>query len=244
MSLIPKQLPYVFEVFSRMSGKIFPKRKLILAICLSFFALFNFYFTGISSARFQDSTFRGNKISLKLENATIIYALDTLAVDKDVFIGFEVSPNETFDPKINLNIHDVSVEEALNYIFSQEKKYKWEKINHMYFVFPAIERSEFLKEFLDTKLTEFNISEKTIFGFKEELFLQKEVANLMSKYEISIDSFSDSIDSSTVNSPLFNIQVNNLKILQILNLTLGSDKRKIWVISVVGKNKKRLCLAL
>jgi len=185
------------------------------------------------------------RVTLQVSQATFLYALGTLAQRYKLPLGLEKSSGHLDDPKINIDIRERPLIEALNLLFEQEPAYKWEVNNGVLNVSPTRDRSEFLSLFLGLHIDrQCVIKETNDYEFRKCILSQPEVVLLMKSKKVEYATF---MNEPSSNSILLNdnadLSVSSLTLRDYLNSIVLNSNRNTWVVEMVGKHNDKLLLS-
>ena len=183
-------------------------------------------------------------ITIDLADATFLLALDTLAVDHRVPIGFE----QAIDSRDNLNRHirlrSGTLKTVLDSLVAQEPRYSWELRDGVINVTPIVGRDQFLTQFLDTKLAQFDPPKGTTDKFKlrDAILALPEVRKLLQTNGVTVKPYDYPYRRSIYSEDDVNLTMTNTDVRGVLNNIASRTEHKIWSLERVG-DKAQLLLS-
>jgi hypothetical protein len=127
--------------------------------------------TGRDEPANKDSIIKGENLNLALQRLSFYYESP---------IGFEFAVDGFEPSKISADVAGKSFEAALDEIVAQDARYTWIKSDGVVNVYPKENRDNLLKSFLETKVKDFSISEKSsVLQVKQSLIKTPEVIELL-----------------------------------------------------------------
>lgn len=218
-------------------------RNLVFALVL---ALVTATASGVSGAGHAaaDSTTASldQLINIDLADATLLLALSKLAVDYRVPIGFE----QAVDSRDNLNRHirlqSGTLKTVLDSLVAQEPRYRWELRDGVINITPIVGRDQFLAQFLDTKLAQFDPPLKTTDKFKlrDAVLALPEVRKLLEGNGVTVKPYDYPYRRSIYSEDDVNLTMTNTNVRGILNNIARRTEHKIWSLERVGEKAQLL----
>jgi hypothetical protein len=192
----------------------------------------------------QSNDASNQPIELHLTNATLIYALSTLAVDYRIPVGLEVSDADHNEARINITLKNAKLRDVLDSIVKQDKNYRWEIRDGVVNFIPVRSRNEVLKSLLDTRIAHFAPKNGfTPFEIRSSITELPEVKSVLltnKVYAINIDNING---HSVYIDKTFNLDVSDMDIRGILNKIVRESAYKLWMVQRYGKNKDGLLIS-
>src|SRR5215211_448527 len=105
-------------------------------------ALLAFCTTTLSNAQ-QLSLQLDDPVELHVRQATLMFVLDKLSVERNIPVGIEFSSTEKNEPKLEINVKNAPLVDVLNLIIQQEPTYIWELRNGVINFIPVKDRDPF-----------------------------------------------------------------------------------------------------
>lgn len=181
-------------------------------------------------------------INIDLSDATLLLALDTLAVDYRVPIGFE----QAMDSRDNLNRHirlqRGTLKTVLDSLVAQEPRYKWELRDGAINITPVAGREHFLARFLDTRISQFEPPRGTTDKFKlrDAVLALPEVRAFLEANGVIVKPYDYSYRRSIYSDDDVDLTMANTDVRGILNNIARRTEHKIWSLERVGEKKELL----
>ena len=181
-------------------------------------------------------------INIDLADATFLLALSKLAVDSRVPIGFE----QGIDSKNNLNRHirlqSGTLKTVLDSLVAQEPRYSWELRDGVINVTPIVGRDQFLAQFLDTKLAQFDPPKGTTDKFKlrDAILALPEVRKLLEANGVTVKPYDYPYRRSIYSEDDINLTMTNTDVRGVLNNIARRTEHKIWSMERVGEKAQLL----
>jgi hypothetical protein len=181
-------------------------------------------------------------INIDLADDTLLGALNKLAIDHRVPIGFE----RAMDSRENLNRHiflqSGTLKSVLDSLVAQEPRYKWELRDGVINVTPIVGRDEFLARFLGTKLAQFEPPTQTTDKFKlrDAVLASPEVRKLLETNDITVKPYDYPYRRSIYSDDNVNLTLSNTNVREVLNNIAKRTEHKIWSLERVGEKRELL----
>jgi hypothetical protein len=178
-------------------------------------------------------------IDIDLHDATLLLALNTLAVDHRVPIGFE----QAMDSRDNLNRHirlqSGTLKTVLDSLVAQEPRYSWELRNGTINITPVVGRDQFLERFLDTKVSHFEPPTGTTDKFKlrDAVLALPEVRKLLEANGVTVKPY-DYLNYRSIYSDDVNLAMTNTDVREVLNNIARRTEHKIWSLERLGEKRE------
>jgi hypothetical protein len=191
-----------------------------------------------------DSTFASldQMIKIDLDDATLMLALNKLAVDYRVPIGFE----QAMDSRDNLNRHiylrSGTLKTVLDSLVAQEPRYRWELRDGVINITPVVGRDQFLARLLETKVAQFEPPKGTTDKFKirDAVLALPEVRALLQASGVTMKSYDYPYHRSIYSNDEVNLTIANADVRGILNNIARRTEHKIWSVERVGEKRELL----
>lgn len=198
-----------------------------------------------SSAQNNGNKLLDRELSLHLNKATLIYVLDTLAIDHRVPIGLEKAPSLGDEAKFDIDVEKASLREVLDLIVQQEPGYQWTMRNGVINLSPTGERSEFVATLLETRIRHFTTGRRIDkFELRSSILQLPEVRDLLVSRGVTINRFSDYPDNqSAPASRGIDLSISDVSVREILNTVVRDSQYKIWTVGLSGKKKDSLFIS-
>ncbi|QYO66286.1 hypothetical protein [Leptolyngbya sp. 7M] len=185
------------------------------------------------------------RVTLQASQATFVYALGTLAQRYKLPLGLEKSSRHMDDAKINIDIREKPLIEALNLLFEQEPAYNWEINDGVLNVFPTGDKSEFLSLFLGLHIErKCVIKETNEFNVRKCILSLPEVVLLMKSKRVEYATFMNEPSSNSIRlNDNADLSGSNHTLRDYLNAIVLNSNRNTWVVEMVGKHNDKLLLS-
>jgi hypothetical protein len=199
----------------------------------------------LSSGQNKANKLLDQKLTVHLTQATLIYTLDTLAIDHKIPVGLEKSSTETYKAKFDIDIEGGTVRDVLESIARQEPAYQWEVRDGVINFTPTCDRYRFVVTLLDTPISSFAPAQGVDkFDIRNSILQLPEVNSLMASNGIGIPILTDyPYQQSTHASNAIDLSAFNTDVRGILNKVIRDSEYKIWVVEMSGKNKDKLLIS-
>src|SRR5215510_13929004 len=96
------------------------------------------------------------RVTLHVKDGTLLEALDRLAGEEKIPIGWELSQNDLVNHNINIDLKKASLKEVLDQLVLADPSYQWKVEEGVINFYPAFDRDARLQEFLSLRIKEFN----------------------------------------------------------------------------------------
>lgn len=199
-----------------------------------------------SSAQDEANTLLNRRISFHVTMARIVNVLDTLALDHNVPIGFEISRRSSDDTLISISKSDVSVREVLDLVMEQDSAYRWNEIDGVINVTPSADRYEFLALLLETPVAQFAPGTAgNNFGLRNSILKIPEVRTVMASSGVVKARLSDIPSNHQANSgPTADLAMANTTVRGVLNRLVKVSPYRMWVVGMSGERRSELFISL
>lgn len=183
-------------------------------------------------------------LELHLRNATLMFVLGTLSVEKNVPIGIEFSSDEKNDPKLNIDVKKAPLVEVLNLIVQQEPSYVWELRDGVINFIPVKDRDPFFEKLLNTPVREF-VSPKgnNKFALRDALLDLPEVSQLIAANDVEVEKLGYSHKPSIYANDA-DLSDKNTNLRSLLNKIIRESEHNVWILKWADKKQKTFELGL
>jgi hypothetical protein len=197
-----------------------------------------------SYAQLHEESLLNQKIEVNYANATLIYVLNKLAVEKRIPIGLEKSSAEKYEAKLNIDIKDGTLKDVLDAIAQQEPAYKWEVKDGVINFTPVNRRYDFVEKLLDTPVNHF-APRKGIgkFEIRDAILDLVEVQNLLTSCRTGIEKYYYPSRRSIYSNDEVDLSISNTNVRGVLNKVARDSEHKIWVVEMYGDEKNKLLIS-
>jgi len=182
---------------------------------------------------------------LEIKEKDVHSILLKIAYEYDVPIGLEeaLTGSELSNKAIRINIHNGNLRDVLDELTAQDPRYEWKLVDGVINVFPKAYRDELLKDILETQVQNLNIKPRT-----DKLHIRGAITDLpevKSKLEmanvIPMNIGFTSVDFAPP-SREFSLNVERIKVRDILNQILKTSRWRYWIVSRYGDNNEQLVI--
>jgi hypothetical protein len=185
------------------------------------------------------------KLTVHLTQATLLYVLETLAVEHRIPVGLERSSTEVYKAKFNIDVKEGTLRDVLDSITQQEQDYRWEVRDGVINFTPIRDRYGFVVTLLDTCISRFAPAggiDK--FDIRNNILQLPEVSNLMASNRVGISRFTDyPYHRGVYANDKVDLSISNTNVRGILNKVVRDSEHKIWVVEMAGNNKNQLIIS-
>lgn len=186
----------------------------------------------------DDYGLTSKRINLKVEKATLLYVLSTLAIDERIPIGFEESDADRHEAKITIDVENASVQDVMNAVIVQEPSYTWEFRDDVINVVPAVARDELLSTLLNTQIERFEPEKgSNKFEIRDAVLNLAEVRRLLSLRQANIDRFNYPVYASVFSDPKVDLSVRSTDVRGVLNKIVRDSEHKLWILKRTEQKK-------
>jgi hypothetical protein len=202
-----------------------------LLVLLSCFGTSLSQTTGRDEPANKDSIIKGENLNLALQGLSFYYKSP---------IGFEFAVGGFEPSQISADVAGKSFEAALDEILAQDARYTWIKTDEVVNVYPKENRDNLLKSFLETKVKDFSISERsTVLQVKQSLIKTPEVIELLKA--TNTEPFQTGFFSQDLRliyaldgvrkRKFYSLQIPNATVREILNRLIKESGRQYWLVN-------------
>lgn len=196
-----------------------------------------FYCLPSASAQEANSRLLERPISLRLNKATILLAASTLAVEKRIPVGLQLSSAGNNEPNIDINVKDVPLLEVLNMIVQQTSVYAWEYRDGVINIFPARDSDPFFKKLLETEISHFIPKSNDKFEIEEALLNLPEVKRLMAAEKVTAERFSY-VYYPSIYANNADLSAQNIEMRSLLNKIIRESEHNIYLLRWSRKDRR------
>lgn len=172
------------------------------------------------------------KIDLRLNKVTLMYALSELSVTHRIPIGIEYSAEDRNEPKLVLETENGSLQEILDSIVVQEPLYRWQLVDGVINFVPAGGRDPFIETLLNTSVANYDPGKWTIkFQLRDAIGNTPEVKKLLESKKMKLAKYADYAYSPSIYSKKdVDLKTSNATVREILNRIVKISEHKGWAI--------------
>ena len=184
------------------------------------------------------------RVSLRVKEGTIEEALNRLAIEQSVPIGWEVTLNDFVKHDINVDLRNTALRDVLDYLMIAEPSYRWKLEDGVINVIPAVGRDEMLEKFLSLRIKQFEPSKGLrVFAFRDAIYDLPEVHNFLQTN--GLEASHGVHVSGGIPPPLdFEFRVADIELRALLNKLIRDGHRRMWIVSRHGERRESLHLGL
>ena len=179
---------------------------------------------------------------LEVRQRNIHLLLTYLSQGYDVPIGLEVAQGGTSSPEIHLNFRDATLRQVFDAIVAADSRYEWIVDRGVINFRPRVTRDLFLKDLLDTRVSEFRIPGGTnSYDVRVALANLPEIKAKMDGADVTpkISAFTNA-DSQDLGG--FSMTSSDKTLRDILNQIIKHSELKYWILNRDGSHGERLIL--
>lgn len=185
------------------------------------------------------------RITLQINQATLLYALSTLGVDYRIPIGIELAVGHRAQYHLNIDLKNETLENVLNEIVGQDKGYRWELRDGVINIIPITSRDEFVEKLLNTRIRRFDQPKKLgKFPLRDAIVELPEVVGLLKANGIMASHYGYFYESSGLHTDdKVDLSISGTDVRGVLNKVIRETEHNMWMISRSGKNLSSLDLS-
>lgn len=177
-------------------------------------------------------------ISLRLSKATVMLAASTLAVEKDISVGLQMSSSGNNEPNIDIDVTDVPLVEVLNMIVQQTTVYNWEYRDGVINFFPTRDSDPFFKKLLETRIARFVPKSNDKSQIRNAILNLPEVIRLMAAEKVKADKFG-SISYPSIYANNADLSTQHTDVRSLLNKIIRESEHNIWILTWSHKDGRQ-----
>ena len=199
---------------------------------LFLFLLFigTFSYSHNASAQETSAGLLERPISLRLSKATIILAASTLAVEKRIPVGLQLSSSGNNEPNIDIDVKDIPLVEVLNMIVQQTTVYNWEFRDGVINFFPTRDSDPFFKKLLETRIARFVPKSNDKFEIRDAILNLPEVMRLMAAEKVTADKYGY-ISYPSIYANNADLSTQHTDVRSLLNKIIRESEHNVWMLS-------------
>jgi hypothetical protein len=167
-------------------------------------------------------------IDIDLPDTTVAHALDILAVEHRVPIGFEEAIG---NPSMQIHLQSGALRSILDSLVAQEPKYKWELRDGVINVTPVVGRDEILAQLLNIKIARFIPPKGTDkFKLRDAVLASPEVKQFLEANKVPVLPYVYTYGRSIYFNDKVDLRISNTDVRGVLNHIARESEHKIWSI--------------
>jgi hypothetical protein len=221
------------------------------------FAAFGLFYCNAVAAQVSDSALLDKQIEINLTDTSVTEVLSFLAVHENIPVGLEraydyrdrlMQSMVVIDGRINwipsaISIRSGTVRAILDSLVAQDTSYKWDVFDGVVNVFPAVNRDDFLAQFLDARVERFSWTKDVDrFEVRNKLVRMPEIAAFLNKHGVtSLDRVYDTGVATFIENRTFEVKSGNIR--TTLNRIVTECPFKMWTLERIGDEKETLLLS-
>lgn len=184
-------------------------------------------------------------ITIRLTNATLIYALETLSVDHRIPIGIESSSDDRKNLVLNIDTSNGgTLSDVLNSIVEQVPIYRWEVRDGVINIVPNQSRDPFLEKLLSTHIDKFTPKPGiTKFDIRNTLADLPEVHSLLEENKITLFKYGDHVYYPSIYTKEVDLSISDTDVRGVLNKVVRDSEHKLWVVGWRDGKKDSLTIS-
>ena len=184
------------------------------------------------------------RVNLRVKQGTLEEALNRLAVQQSIPIGWETSLNEFVRHEINVDLTNTPLKDVLDYLVLAEPSYRWKLEDGAINFVPTFERDELFEKFLSLRIKQFEPPKGlSVFAFRDAILDLPEVQSFLQAN--GLEGSHTGHLSGTGPPPLdFEFRVADTELRALLNKLIRDGHRRMWILSRNGARRQLLHLAL
>jgi hypothetical protein len=181
-------------------------------------------------------------IDIELSETTLMFALDTLAIEYRIPIGWELATDSRDNINRKIRLRRGTLKSILNSLVAQEPRYKWELSDGVINITPVVNRDEFLAQFLETGVARYVPPAGTTDKFKlrDAVLDLPEVRRLLEQSAVTVQPYNYPYARSIYSTDKVEVAISNTDVRGVLNHIAKQTEHKIWSLERVGENKELL----
>jgi hypothetical protein len=181
-------------------------------------------------------------VTVHVSQTTLLYVIDTLAIDHKIPIGWEKSSTHKNEYKINIDLEGVALREVLDSIVQQEPSYQWQIADGVINITPTYDKDAFVTTFLDMSINRFPSDESDAeLDIRDRILKLPTIDRLMISYGMQIDRLFWGRGVYVKNDN--DLSISNMNVRGILNKLIRVSPNKTWFIERSGKNNEKLLIS-
>ena len=176
-------------------------------------------------------------IDINLSDATLLLALNKLAGVYRVPIGFERALDSRENPNRQIHLEPGTLKKILDSLVAQEPGYKWELREGAINIIPVLGRDQFLEQFLDMRVAQFEPPRGTTDKFKirDAVLALPEVRQLLKANNVAVRPYDYPYRRSIYSNDDVHLEITNTDVRGLLNHIAKETEHKIWSLERVGE---------
>lgn len=184
------------------------------------------------------------RVTLHVKEGTLLEALERLAGDESIPIGWEVSQNDFVAHNINVDLDKTPLKDALDRIVLAEPSYRWTLKDGVINFYPVFDRDERLEKLLTVRIKQFNPPKGlSVFAFRDAILDLPEVQSFLRSNGLE-GSHGGNCCSGGIPVLESEFGTANTELRPLLNKLIREGHRHMWALSRSGENREQVNLGL
>jgi len=171
-------------------------------------------------------------VSFAVKDTTLNLALQRVAREFDLAVGFESLPDSEAQPNINVNIEDGTLRDVLNSIIANDKRYFWTPFGQTIDVSPLASDS-----LIKTIIPHYEIQRLNRRKAVDVLVNAPEIQSELQRRHIRRREFSNFYDS-TNSLKTVSLDLKQATVREILNAIAEASHSRFWTFHIYGKQNE------
>jgi hypothetical protein len=184
------------------------------------------------------------RVTLHVKDGTLLEALDRLANQEAIPIGWEVSQNDVVKHDLNFDFEKTPLKDVLDHVALADPSYRWNLEGGVINFYPTFNRDDSLQDLLSVRIKEFNMPKGlSVYAVRDAILDLPEVNSflLSNGFKASHGGNCCGGTPSTLN---FEFQIANTELRTLLNKLIREGHLRFWILSRTGESRKLIHLAL
>jgi hypothetical protein len=194
-----------------------------------------------TSAQQKSLPYPEKRITLHLQKATIILVATTLATEKNVSIGLQLTSSGNNEPNIDIDVKDTPLTDVLNMVVQQSKVYTWEYRDGVINFYPTRDSDPFFTMLLETRIARFKPKSNDKFVIRDAVLDSVEVKKLMRSEKVTADRFGYPYRRS-IYANNADLSAQNMDVRSLLNKIVRESEHNFYLLSWTQKDKREFAL--
>lgn len=228
---------------SSLGGLMNKASRVITLLCYS--AMVLMLSSSYSFAQSSKEELTSQPITIRLTNATLIYALERVSMEYRIPIGIESSSADKKAPVLNIDTSNGgTLGDVLNLIVEQMPIYRWEVRDGVINLVPSGERDQFLEKLLSTHINSFTPKPRlNKFDIRNALADSPEVHSLLEANKISLFKYGDYVYYPSIYTKEVDLSISDTDVRGVLNKVIRDSEHKLWVVGWRDEKKDSLTIS-
>ena len=191
-----------------------------------------------------DNDLLKRRVTLHVKDGTLLEALDRLAKQEAIPIGWEVSQNDVVRHDLNVDLEKAPLKEVLEHVALADPSYRWKLEDGVINFYPAFNRDEGLQDLLSVRIKEFKPPKGlNVFSFRDAILGLPEVDKFLLSNGLKA-SHGGNCCGGTPSALDFEFRTANTELRSLLNKLIRDGHLRLWILSRTGESRQLIHLAL